>query len=400
MYPSVYKVGEYLDEKSYSKQRIQVAGWVHNKNIVDTIQTGLYENLFPVHIEVCTTYSCNFNCPWCNCRESMRSYPSVMNYELIEKIVKSCSEHDIGIQWTGGEPLKNAATIRGILYASLLDVKQCLFTNGSLLDANNIKLLLGSNLKFVRISLNTSNVNAHSNFHGGIRTELSRNVLDNIDVLCEQKQLLRSNVKIGLSIVLDSINLDFFEETLEYIYSVAKKYPLTLNYVVVRAVNSDFKGIRYTKKESFDEQYKRAISQDAIKKLKDELIEVILPNEIDFSYTITKENLGCQTFSEIAPDGNMFLCSDKYGDRAYMIGNVENDSLEGICNSNFRKEQMCKHKYCYRNGNCPRYSRGWYFNMLFDQIEHYREKGQMEIVNDWIRSLQIHVPNEGHSFFI
>lgn len=400
MYPSVYFVGKYVEHSEFLKQRIQVAGWVHNQKFVDMVLAGRYNEIFPIHIEVCTTYACNFDCPWCNCGLSMQKYPSVMSIDTIMKIVQDCASHEIGIQWTGGEPLTNPATICGVQFASDLSVNQCLFTNGSLLNMNNIDKLLITNLKFIRISMNVSNIDAHVRFHGNIKKELSQNVFNNIELLCARKKQLVSKVKIGLSIVLDSSNIEYFDESIRFIVSVAKRYPKAIDYVVVRAVNDDFKGIKYIKNADFKSRYHKIISNAYDSVLSEESIELILPHEERIDYLIEGKNLGCQTFSEIAPDGSIFMCSDKYGDHSYKIGSIQKNSIDDILRSDMRKEQIDLHKYCFREGQCPRHSRGWYFNMLFDQIEKYRANGKMNVVGAWIHSLQNYVPNEGHSFFI
>ena len=153
----------------------------------------------PLHIELCATYQCNYDCPWCNCRLSrlkMQKEQYSLTFSELVRIIDECHKHQVGIQWTGGEPLTNSALPKAIAYASSLSVKQCLFTNGSLLSQSIAEVLLKSNLSFIRISLNCVTPSIHSKFHGGIPLYVSERVLENFKTLCMLKSSSASSVQM------------------------------------------------------------------------------------------------------------------------------------------------------------------------------------------------------------
>lgn len=403
-YYSIYKIGKVISRDDFFNQRLQAASWVHWTEFVNYVVTGKYDSIFPLHIELCSTYKCNFNCPWCNCRKSRFHTDNIkieLNFNELKRILNDCKIHDIGIQWTGGEPLSNPATIQGINYGSKLELKQCLFTNGSLLDENIINEILLSNLEFVRISLNCADPAYHSKFHGNISPTLSQTVLSNIEKLCRYKLAVASKVKIGISVVIDSNNIDDLLNTYKFIENIAICYPFALNFIVIRAVNDDFEGIETEKKQGFLSKYNTTINMLNTKKISSFGIETIFPNEVQLDYDTSRgTQYGCSVFSEISPDGSMFLCSDKYGNKAFSIGNVLSDSITSIWNSSRKSEIQKRYSDCFSSGRCPHFSRGWYFNMIFSQIEEYRCIGQMHIVEEWIQSLKKTVPCYNHSFYI
>lgn len=403
MYYSVYKIGQIVTKDRFYNQRLAVAGWVHNPVLVNKILKGEYDTIYPLHIELCSTYLCNFDCKWCSCRKSRfdkSNRKHSLDYLELCKIIDECSKKFIGIQWTGGEPLMNIATIDGIEYGTELGINQCLFTNGSLLLENVCVRLLKSNLRFIRISLNCASIECHSSFHGNISFDLSKRTMDNVSTLCRVKYALSTKVQIGISVVVDSNNLFDVSNTLSFIRGVASDYPCTIDYIIIRAVNDDFDGIVSKKNLNFNEQYKNIIETIDLDEFREMGISIIFPNEVELHYAKGCEALGCSVFSEIAPDGTMFLCSDKYGNRDYKIGNVLEQSVQTIWDSDKRKNVQIEHMDCFSSGSCPRFSRGWYFNLIFSQVEELRLNGEIEIVNRWIRSLQELVPPINHSFFI
>lgn len=403
MYYSVYDIGKRISEEAFYRQRLSVAGWVHNEEFVNKVIVGDYYGIFPLHIELCSTYKCNFNCSWCSCRKSRFSSGNEqqsLDISELRSIIDQCAEKSIGIQWTGGEPLVNEATIDAIEYGAKHEINQCLFTNGSRLNADYCERLLQTNLRFIRISLNCVSEEYHSKFHGNISLNLSRQTIDNISVLCRTKQLLASGVKIGISIVTDSNNIDDLQNTMIYIRERAIEYPNTIDYIVVRSVNEDFDGIEFEKKKNFNERYTAIVNKIDYDDLFRLGIDVVFPNELSDINPRESKCLGCSVFSEVAPDGTLFLCSDKYGNKNYKIGNLLESTFDTVWDSEELKGARIRHANCFANGFCPSFSRGWYFNYIFSQIEEYRLDGKLDVVKKWIGELKESVPVTCHSFFI
>lgn len=401
-YPSVYEITKRLTKEEFSNQRLSAAGWVHNSKLVDAILRGDYYNIMPLHIELCSTYICNFNCSWCSCRKSRfeNAGKNSLEYEELCQILDECSKYNIGIQWTGGEPLCNKSTVDAISYGTALGIKQCLFTNGSKLTDKTIDELLASNLSFIRVSLNCSTPAYHEKFHGNIARELSLDVLKGIENLCHSKIRAGSSVSIGVSIVVDSNNINDLNNTIQYLSNLCCRNRGAIDYMILRAVNDDFEGVTTDKNDNFWNKYYECVNGHILDELRKENITIVMPNNVEMPHYKCETCLGCSVFSEVAPDGTMFLCSDKYGNKEYAIGNILEDDLFTIWTSRLREKTILQNKNCFSIGKCPHYSRGWYFNVLFNQIERLREEEKMNLVSSWISELQYLIPDLGHSFFI
>ena len=402
MYPSIYIIGKELSRTDFLKQRLSAAGWVHNSEFVRKILRGEYDKIFPLHIELCVTYQCNFNCSWCSCRKSRmtKGIDTSLSYSELCTIIDECATHSTGIQWTGGEPLINVNTLSAIEYASMKGVRQCLFTNGSFLDVSASKRLLNTNLAFVRISLNSAGVLFHTKFHGNIDQRISMRVLSNLDRFAYLKSTMKSDVQLGVSLVLDRNNILDFHNTLLFLLQTKEKYPNGIDYIIIRPVNDDIGGEIGDKNKEFFVSYNSELAGNAIEELRQLGVQIVTPNEIELPYMHNEKCYGCSFFSEVSPDGSMSMCSDSYGDDNYVIGNILEECMDDIWKSSSRYETLEKNANCFSNHLCPQYSRGWSFNVVLGQIETFRKRGQMERVLKWIAELKKSVPYVQHSFFI
>ena len=402
-YPSVSHVSCSLTRAEFEAQRLSAGGWAHNDALVRNVLEGRYDAILPLHVELCATYRCNFSCPWCSCALSRRTNGAAhdtLTAKELRAVLLRLAAHGIGVQWTGGEPLCNPALPEAAALASSLGMNQCLFTNGSLLGGETADALLRTNLRFIRISLNTADPDVHRRFHGLEHRALSEQTLRRFVEVCERKLRLGSRVRLGVSIVLDSTDVDAFPMTLDFLSRTARQAPGALNYAVIRAVNEDFSGISFEKRSDFSQKYEAALAGESFRALSGLDVELVLPNRGEPEFVPCTGCRGCSVFSELAPDGELFLCSAQYGNRDYAIGNLLEHTVEEIWGSERLRRTRRRAADCFASHRCPRYSRGWQFQTLFAEIEAHRARGELDLVRAWIESLRRHIPDEGHSFYI
>jgi len=405
LYPSFTKVCKYISFEDFKKQRVESSQWVHFKQNVDKILEGKYFDVMPLHVELSPTYSCNFSCSWCN-HTATKKNTVESNFEIdfssLERIINQFSLLDIGIQWTGGEPLLAKSLLNAIEYASNLNVKQCLFTNGSLLDDSNIARLLKTNLSFVRISLNCVTPNIHSKYHGLKSERYSLCVPSNIQNLLQKKIDFKSEVEIGVSIVVNDDNINDLCTTLLFLIDCIQLFPKSLDYIVIRSVFNFRNGNDENGNDLFHELRNSKEINFLIEKIIDFGIRVVEPYNYD--KTVCNVNHGCLSsnwFLEIKSNGDVLNCSDVYGNVNYKIGNIKQMDIIPILNSNAKKllgnnllESKCFQTICPKNG------RGFMLNNLFYQIENYRKENKLDEVKKWIQAIRDIIPKPKHSFFI
>jgi hypothetical protein len=97
----------------------------------------------------------------------------------------------------------------------------------------------------------------------------------------------------------------------------------------------------------------------------------------------------------------MVLCSDRYGNPDYFIGNVAEATVDDIWAGEQRRSvfQLARRTSCYQT-YCPSNGRGLFFKRLFREIETYRDQDRLSEVRTWIDDLRKVLPAPSHSFFI
>jgi len=116
------------------------------------------------------------------------------------------------------------------------------------------------------------------------------------------------------------------------------------------------------------------------------------------------DEFGCLAagwFGEITPNGDMVVCSDRYGNPDYFIGNVAARSIGDIWDGPERRAvlDMVRTTNCFAR-QCPSNGRGYFFNRLFREIEHFRREDRLHEVRAWIEDLRTVLPRPTHSFFL
>ena len=293
-------------------------------------------------------------------------------------------------------------TIKGISYASAGNLAQCLFTNGSLLEGETAEAILNSNLTFVRISLKLCGCGVSPEISWPDRRKM---------VGCSSKKFtgaLRKKSQFAIEgentrsrvLVLDSKNIADFQNTLRYLSALATAWPCTIDYVVIRAVNADFAGVETETDPQFFYLYQEGITGKAIQALEKAGVEIVLPNSVALDFYLVRAALAVRSFQNLLQMGPCFCVLTSMGTEIMRLETCWKIQLRpfGLRSSDTRP---CKGKASAINSHhCPHYSRGWYFIFLIAQIEKYRQQGNMETVKYWIASLQKHVPNLHHSFYI
>lgn len=416
IYPIPHSVGEWCDYDTFKKYPVERSQWVHHEYNVKKVLEGKYYEIRPLHVELVPTVRCNFACPWCNYRKTMLSWSDRSkeekdaNFELLSKIIDELSKWKIGIQWTGGEPLLNLNITNAIKYASSREINQCLFTNGLLLTPDVTDEILKTNMVFVRVSLDAISSNVHAQFHGyPPHKNYILKIKENINYFANRKQDLKSQTLFGISVVYDERNASDIQNIINFVKKIHTEVgENAIDYVVIRPAfemyNNDIqlKDTTISNVETYIENTADVISIPLIYSRSENRATTRCREEPFGTFGFSRKCLSYGWFGEILPNGDMLLCSDTYGNSDYTIGNLNKDEkIENIWDTQQRKRRIKKVENlgCFKKF-CPHSGRGYYLNSIFQQIEYYRKKGNIEKVVNWLDALQQNIPKHRHSFFI
>lgn len=117
-----------------------------------------------------------------------------------------------------------------------LGVNQCVFTNGSLFNAEQAATLFDAELVFIRVSLNAVTPNVHRRHHDyDQRLPHGHRVLQNLEMLAELRTQRRSRTLLGVSVVVDRNNVDDIVAVAEFVSGLCKRHGAgAVDYLILR----------------------------------------------------------------------------------------------------------------------------------------------------------------------
>jgi len=301
------------------------------------------EMIYPITIEIDPTNACNEDCIWC-CWKKHRADKITMSWQLIKRIICNLAMVDVkGLIWTGGgEPLVNENTIRGIRLAKNLDIENGMFTNGILMTPKIIPTIVEC-CEWIRISLGAATPETFKKCHG---TDDFQKIIDNVKEFVKVKKELKSNIAVGLSMMVHPENYhELYEEA-----KIAKQ--LGVNYFQGKPLNQmgsenqkwwHEKVIPLFKKarEDFeDDNFKVLTAQYTLDKYGDKGIDFI--SKITPSLEIAeKEKNRCYVHNfvtAITANGDVAFCKNLRDKKEFILGNLKNQTIEEIWHSDKRKQ--------------------------------------------------------------
>lgn len=175
------------------------------------------KDFFPKFFQIETVNACNARCIMCGLDWSIRK-PTIMSDTVFQRICSEIGRHadrveKVGLYW-GGEPLLDQNLGSRIALMKATGVK-CVYiaSNASLLNRDRGSAILEGGLDQIYISLDSLQKERYESVRKNLKFE---EVYQNIRAFIEQRNSLRSKLKIRLQIILQEINQDEAQEFLEH----------------------------------------------------------------------------------------------------------------------------------------------------------------------------------------
>jgi len=419
LYPNPLLVGDYIDKSVFDEMQNYSAtdcgSWVHFNDQARNTLEGKYFEVKPLIAEFVTTHLCNFSCPTCSRRmlretwlESESTWNSnatgsvpdtkhSINLDGMKKIVDKLASNDVkAIVWGGGEPTLNKNIYDGIVYAKKQGVYSSLITNGVNLNFHGMEKVLSYGLDLIRISLNCASIEKHAFFHGYPSSKnFYSKVINNIRMVAELVNSSKSKTNYGISVILDNKNIDEINSLVDLVFEIVHQYKKSpINFLVLRSVYNYYENYGELDDATY-QTFQEIDLPKAFSKLYDCGVEIVIPksDSLKKSSDCTLESkewqcLGYGWLTEIHPSGDMFLCSDAYGNPEYIIGNLLEQEFDDIWLSDKRRSVLAQiNKNDCVNNYCPFTGRGHHLNRIINQIESLREN-DLNQVDEWVTLLR------------
>ena len=183
-----------------------------------------FEKQIPHTLEVHTSYPCNYGCTWCIDKTLIKlgvnkDCISMLSKENVVEIIRFCREKGVkGIILSGGgEPTLNKNTELLVDLCKQYGIVVGMFTNGSLLNKENIKTYVDG-CSFIRFSFDDFSAEHYAETKG-VPERFYHKVINNI-IMCVDYIGLTNNktCRIGIDFILTPNNIErmvqIYEEAL------------------------------------------------------------------------------------------------------------------------------------------------------------------------------------------
>lgn len=335
------KAGIYIKDSSIDKSAIEVV-----KNRYDKV-TGKINIMYFI-----MSSACNLGCKYCfieNCQFNNKQELNMNEKTALTAIFKYTNylkENKIrgSVIFYGGEPLVNFETIKLILKeAKKLDspIDFSMVTNATLLDEEKIKFLSKYNVE-IGISIDGPK---SLNDKNRIYKVGNKSVYD--EIIKKFPLLKVNNTKFGLSITVSNDFLDNQDEVLKWLKKLGVK---SIFYNLYHYTSYDNNWEDYYKKASkfLIRSYKELTKNDVYDGRVLRKIDSFYNNEFKFS------DCGAIGANQLAikPNGDICICHGYLKTDKYVIGNINNNSLEEIMKSDeidfWKKRCTLNNKKCLK----------------------------------------------------
>ncbi len=304
----------------------------------------LYDEIFPISVDLHLTNMCNLRCSWCTDRKLMQS-GATMTFEKATSLMDEFAFHNTGVTLEGGgEPTLHKDFSAIVDYAYSKDVDLGLITNGTIDISGDVY-----KFKWIRVSLDSCNADEYKKEKGVDKYNI---VLENLKKFCECRNPQKTFIGVGY--VITTRNMDNLQKLVERLDEIG------VDYIYFRPV------------EEAEEILPTV--QDMLN-LKKKLIEWTKNTRIKYLINIkdrvVKNNnqLPCiahSLTSIIHADGTVNLCEKRRHDEI-CLGSVENSSFGELWTSEKRKLATNK-LLCAECQNGCDVCRITGFNEVFNQL--------------------------------
>jgi len=321
----MFRAGQFTPQQKLLFHAEKVGKWVRG------------ENVYPILVEFDLSNACNHRCNFCNSAETNKG--EILDKNVACRIVDELSRLGIkAINWTGGgEPLLNPAFGDIARFTTLRRVEQGLYTNGSLLTPDLIRVILSTH-HWVKVSLDAGTKETYKKIKSADYFDI---VIANIKQMVRIREDEMNCCDIGIDFVITPDNY--------------KEIPLFSN--IVKEIGVDYGGFRPATEKALmaSEWYKNEVLPLLDEAFKDNgklvmntyKVNDIVDNNLDQPYDTC---FGHQFCPCIGAGGEVWICNQLRGHQKYSLGNIYANSFREIWNGIKRKKVVSALKV----SECPK----------------------------------------------
>jgi len=319
------------------------------------------ENPPPILVEIDPSNTCNHGCYFCissyiHLPESkdLKTYDkTIMSQDLLLEICKQLADFGTkAVNFTGaGEPTVNPGLKAAINLLGERSMPMGMFTNGTLLEKNELYKAVVKHLTWVRFSIDAGTRDTYNSIRRVKPAYGWEKMVHNLNLVIEEKKETKSDIDIGTGFVITEDNykeiLDFANFFKDYDISYCQFKPEIVNREREDGVQIEIEF--WEKILPLIEEAKKLLGNKF--QMNTYKLEDLVNDRKTFGRTY-KKCLGSQLQPCVGADGNVYVCTNHRGYKEYSYGSLHEKSFKDIWNDiTTRKAIMhqIEEKECFSN---------------------------------------------------
>ena len=307
----------------------------------------------PQKIIIIPTLRCNLECKHCYISSEDRAGSELSTSQWIN-LLKQLNDWlgECSLHITGGEPFLRKDVLEIIKYAVSKNIFTSVFTNGMLIDENNINSIIESGLSIIYIS-----IDGVADVHDSLRGPGS------FDKAIKALELLKGRLRVNIAVTITSLNIDGIADLLDF----CKRQKLEVSFQPFIYVLDEHKYLWPSDKNKVQDCFNYIL--DRKKRggdyISDSLHYLEFLKNVYLDGVVVKGGkcLAYQNNFNVWPDGAVYICKDYPS-----IGNVLTQDPKSIWSSEVGLAVKERIRNCARD--CLHFPRHYPFRLL-DNIPRF-----------------------------
>jgi len=310
----IYSIDNYSFSEEYARKIMETLLYkIEESKFYLSTKTMIMDDANDIekNVHVFVTHQCNLQCPYCyvSAGQPLKNELSVSGWKnAFSKLAKVAPKAEI--TFSGGEPLVKEGIFEIFEHSYNLDFQNILFTNGLLINDDNIDSLK-KYVSLIQISLDGLSSNTH---------DITRNKGSFKKTFNSIQLIIDKNIDLDLAINITPDNIDEITNNLiNFLKKLSyQKLNIRLNY------HMDKEGFAINLSDDYFTVYQD--NRNKIKKLISQLIDEGFYNTTEKEKFKQLRNCGIGLSFGIDSNGEIYPCDKLY--KSY--GNIKTDDLEKI----------------------------------------------------------------------
>lgn len=320
------------------------------------------QDVAPINVEISPMGACNHRCVFCN-YNYLGHKSRLPKGKMIDLVSQLAAAGVKAVIFAGsGEPSLHEDTFPAIEKARSLGLDVAMSTNGALLTQDNLECI-ARNLTWIRFSCSGTTPENYAQIHGTSADDYAK-VVANINKLRALKETLRTNLTIGVQLVLLPQNMEGVLAQANFMKHAG------VDYFVVKHFYAHEKNSFTIDSDNISSAFLAELGKQAGLMSTETYSFVVRSRDAldrDRPYSTCE---GLPFFFYVSENGDVYSCFSHQEDAQTCFGNVIESSFAEVCSSQKKRDAIQYIQNCINKNTCQANCRHHQMNLYLWNLAH------------------------------